>query len=96
MNVFTMSIEVFDNHIDDLGHVNNVQYLNWVQEAAHAHWELLTKNANKSFGVWVVRSHSITYKKPAFKGDLLALKTYVKQSRGALSERIVELFNSNQ
>ena len=91
-----MTTEVFPEHIDALGHVNNVQYLYWVQDAAHNHWEALIQNIDKPLGVWVVRSHSITYKQPALEGDKLTLKTYVKQSRGVLSERIVEIFNAEQ
>jgi acyl-CoA thioester hydrolase len=91
-----MTTEVLPEHIDALGHVNNVQYLYWVQDAAHNHWEALIQNIDKPLGVWVVRSHSITYKQPALEGDKLTLKTYVKQSRGVLSERIVEIFNAEQ
>jgi acyl-CoA thioester hydrolase len=91
-----MTTEVLPEHIDTLGHVNNVQYLYWVQDAAHNHWEALIQNIDKPLGVWVVRSHSITYKQAALEGDKLTLKTYVKQSRGVLSERIVEIFNAEQ
>jgi acyl-CoA thioester hydrolase len=91
-----MTTEVLPEHIDALGHVNNVQYLYWVQDAAHNHWEALIQNIDKPLGVWVVRSHSITYKQAALEGDKLTLKTYVKQSRGVLSKRIVEIFNAEQ
>ena len=96
MKSYSMTTEVLPEHIDALGHVNNVQYLYWVQDAAHNHWEVLIQNIDKLLGVWVVRSHSITYKQAALEGDKLTLKTYVKQSRGVLSERIVEIFNAEQ
>ena len=96
MKSYSMTTEVLPEHIDALGHVNNVQYLYWVQDAAHNHWEALIQNIDKPLGVWVVRSHSITYKLAALEGDKLTLKTYVKQSRGVLSERIVEIFNAEQ
>lgn len=96
MKSYSMTTEVLPEHIDALGHVNNVQYLYWVQDAAHNHWEALIQNIDKPLGVWVVRSHSITYKQAALEGDKLTLKTYVKQSRGVLSERIVEIFNAEQ
>ena len=96
MKSYSMTTEVLPEHIDTLGHVNNVQYLYWVQDAAHNHWEALIQNIDKPLGVWVVRSHSITYKQAALEGDKLTLKTYVKQSRGVLSERIVEIFNAEQ
>ena len=96
MKSYSMTTEVLPEHIDALGHVNNVQYLYWVQDAAHNHWEALIQNIDKPLGVWVVRSHSITYKQAALEGDKLTLKTYVKQSRGVLSERIVEIFTAEQ
>lgn len=96
MKSYSMTTEVLPEHIDALGHVNNVQYLYWVQDAAHNHWEALIQNIDKPLGVWVVRSHSITYKQAALEGDKLTLKTYVKQSRGVLSERTVEIFNAEQ
>ena len=96
MKSYSMTTEVLPEHIDTLGHVNNVQYLYWVQDAAHNHWEALIQNIDKPLGVWVVRSHSITYKQAALEGNKLTLKTYVKQSRGVLSERIVEIFNAEQ
>ncbi len=96
MKSYSMTTEVLTKHIDALGHVNNVQYLYWVQDAAHNHWEALIQNINKPLGVWVVRSHSITYKQAALMGDTLTLKTRVKQIRGVLSERIVEIFNAER
>ncbi|MDA0793218.1 MAG: thioesterase family protein [Bacteroidetes bacterium] len=92
MKVFTLTTKVLAEHIDNLGHVNNVQYLQWVQDAAFAHWEALIQNQKETLGIWVVRSHSITYKNPAFINDEITLKTYVKQSKGVLSERIVEIY----
>jgi acyl-CoA thioester hydrolase len=96
MNRFRITTQVLPEHIDNLGHVNNVQYLYWVQTAAHTHWEELTNMITEPIGVWVVRSHSIIYKNEAFEGETLTLETYVKQSRGALSERIVEIYNPEQ
>lgn len=96
MKSFGITLQVQPEQIDGLGHVNNIHYLQWVQDVAQAHWEVLTKEIKKPLGIWVVRSHMITYKQPALKGDLLTLKTYVKQSRGVLSERIVEILNAEQ
>ena len=37
-NSFRHAIHVKGEDIDELGHVNNVVYLRWVQEVASAHW----------------------------------------------------------
>ena len=36
---FELTIPVEPAEIEEIGHVNNVAYLRWVQEVAVAHWE---------------------------------------------------------
>jgi len=91
MNTFTLERTVLAQHLDDLKHVNNVQYLYWVQEVAQAHWKALTSGRSDEFEIWVVRSHHIEYKQAAQLGDVLTLTTYFKKSSNFLSERIVEV-----
>lgn len=92
MTPFVLERRVEAVHLDALAHVNNVQYLQWVQEAALAHWEALTANSEAVYHLWVVRSHHIEYKLPAQLGDTLLLSTYVKENQGFRSERIVEIY----
>ena len=80
------------DHLDELAHVNNVQYLHWVQEIAEAHWKSLIGKDSCSFGIWVVRSHKIDYKRPAKLYDWLTLKTHVTLTEGFLSQRIVKIY----
>ena len=96
MNKFTQKIIVTKNHLDDLDHVNNVQYLHWAQEIAKSHWSYLIKNINEKFGVWVVRHHDVTYKLGAYLGDKILISTYIKTVKGPISERIVEFHNSKE
>ncbi len=63
--------EVTAAHLDELQHVNNVQYLQWVQDIAGAHWQSLIAGKTEAFGLWVVRSHHIEYKRQAKLGDSL-------------------------
>ena len=91
---YQMDVRVMPEHIDGLNHVNNVQYLYWVQEIAKAHWNELTAPLDKIDGVWVVRNHFIEYKRPAFLGDSLLIETHVKTMRGSLSERMVSIRNA--
>jgi acyl-CoA thioester hydrolase len=39
--VYEKQIKVTEEHIDQNNHVNNVQYVHWVEEAAAEHWDLL-------------------------------------------------------
>lgn len=91
--LFEKSLIVKAEHLDEMNHVNNVQYLQWVQDVAKAHWG---KNAKKEWlaqYAWVALNHFIEYKKPAFLDDELILQTYVEGFRGVKSIRIVKCFN---
>ena len=90
---YQMKVDVVLEHIDGLGHVNNVQYLYWIQEVAKAHWDALTASIYDKEGIWVVRNHFIEYKRPALLGNKLRIETVVKTIRGPLSERFVSIKN---
>lgn len=77
--------------IDRLGHVNNVVYLRWMQEAAAAHWEHAAPAALRATVAWVVVRHEIDYKAPARLGDRLIARTWVGAPAGATWERFVEI-----
>lgn len=91
-NTHQYDLQVNKNHLDELAHVNNVQYLHWVQEIAEAHWKSLIGKNPYPFGIWVVRSHKIDYKRPAKLYDWLTLKTHVTLTEGFLSQRIVRIY----
>lgn len=91
---FELSVEVEEKHIDALSHVNNIVYLQWVQEVAGAHWFSV---AGKNSGyIWVVRKHEIEYFKPAFKGDILSLRTWVEKMEGFRSIRRVDILRGEE
>jgi acyl-CoA thioester hydrolase len=82
------------DEIDDLGHAGNYHYVRWMQHAAVAH-----STANgwpparyRDLGAgWMVRSHQITYLKPAFEGDGLVISTWVANMKTATSLRRYEI-----
>lgn len=76
--------------IDELGHVNNVIYLRWVQEAAVAHWKTLTSAEAQRTVVWVVVRHEIDYKTPALLGDEIIVRTWVGEATRLTFERHTE------
>jgi len=88
---FSMTITVHKNDIDELGHVNNVVYVRWVQEVAAAHWDSLASHNIKQKYVWVVLRHEIDYLSAAFENDHITATTWVGESNGARSERFVHL-----
>ena len=72
---------------DDNGHVNNVAYIQWMQDAATLHSDAqgCSLECYQRLGSsWVVRSHHIDYLHPAFAGEEIEIKTWVcnmKRSR---------------
>jgi acyl-CoA thioester hydrolase len=93
-NDFSLSITVLRNDIDELGHVNNVVYVRWVQEVAAAHWNSLPSAEIRQKYLWVVVRHEIDYVRAAFEGDHLIATTWVGESNGARSERIVHIIHA--
>jgi acyl-CoA thioester hydrolase len=75
--------------VDTNGHVNNVQYVQWMQEAAVRHsWSVGCTQLTESLGAtWVIRSHRIQYLRPAFAGDDLIVLTWVADFRRVRSLR---------
>ena len=49
MTPFVLERRVEAAHLDALSHVNNVQYLQLVQEAALKHWDALTANSEVAY-----------------------------------------------
>ncbi len=85
----TLHLEVEASAIDANGHVNNVEYLRWMQQAAIAHADVTgCTAATKSAGAsWVVRSHFVEYLRPAFLGEDIAIFTWVTTFRKVSSVR---------
>lgn len=94
MNSLSLSILVGPADIDAMGHVNNVVYLRWMQDAAAAHWEAAAPPELRDAVSWVVVRHEIDYKAPAFDGEHLTARTWVGEPSGATWERFIEIRHS--
>jgi acyl-CoA thioester hydrolase len=79
---FEMQRVVRANEIDELGHVNNVVYLAWINDVAVAHWNSLTTDALRRKHIWVALRHEIDYKAEALVGDQILVRTWTGASRG--------------
>lgn len=89
---YSFKIKVAKDAIDELNHVNNITYLNWVQLAAKKHWKELSSSKFDENLAWVVLRHEIDYLSPAFLNDELTIKTWVGETGGVKSIRYVEIF----
>ncbi len=88
---FELEMPVRKEEIDRMGHVNNVVYLRWVQEAAVRHWYAVASEEEKASLLWVVKRHEIDYRRPAFVGDAVIVRTWVGEASGRSFERLTEM-----
>lgn len=80
--LFTLWLTVPAAAIDDNDHVNNVVYVQWLQDVATAHADRAGYGVARCLelgGTWVVRAHSIEYLGGALLGDRLRLETWVAE-----------------
>ena len=91
---FEIAISVEPADIDELGHVNNVAYLRWVQDVAVAHWRAVAAADDQARLRWLVVRHEIDYKHPAFLGDRILAKTWVGTASRIRFERHTELLRT--
>jgi acyl-CoA thioester hydrolase len=88
---YSKTITIPASAIDENGHVNNVVYVQWMQDIAVEHYASLggiAAQGNES--TWVVREHKIEYLLPAFVGEEIEIHTWVENIRRVRSLRKYE------
>jgi acyl-CoA thioester hydrolase len=82
-NVYQYDFTVPEKAMDNNGHVNNVHYVQWMQDAAISHSEHVkcSELAEAMGAAWVVRTHRIEYLRPAFPNDEINLFTWISSFR---------------
>ena len=93
--MFEKEIRVQESDLDALKHVNNVRYVDWVQEVALAHWHEKAPKEMREKWVWVMTKHCIEYKKAAVLDNHILIKTYLEAAKGPIANRIVEFYIEN-
>jgi acyl-CoA thioester hydrolase len=94
---FEYTRTVQEEDLDELGHVNNAVYLTYIETAArkHAIREGFRLEDFKAHGVIpIVRSHHISYYKPALRNDMLLISTEVKEVSGPKAVRHNQVKNA--
>jgi len=78
-NIYQYRLTVPDHAIDVNGHVSNIEYLRWMQEAAVFHMDVhgCNKATLDAGATWVVRMHHLKYLRPAFGGEKIIVLTWV-------------------
>lgn len=93
---YTHTLTAPQSAIDANGHVNNIEYVRWMQDAAIAHADAAGCSAATAAvgATWMARSHRIDYLRPAFAGEQIIIRTWVKDFRRAFSRRRYEFMRA--
>ena len=94
MSRFTMSFTAQPERIDELGHVNNAVWVQWIQAIAGAHWEAVVPPEHAAAHVWVVTRHEIDYRGNVVAGETVTAETWVPDPpKGARFDRHVRFLD---
>lgn len=88
---FEHSFIVKPEDIDQQGHVNNVRFVQWIQDVAVAHWFNTATSDQLESLTWVVLRHEIDYLHPAFETEEITACTWVGGATAAKCERFTEI-----
>jgi acyl-CoA thioester hydrolase len=86
----TIELVAQPSDIDENGHVSNLVYLRWVQDAARSHSEAVGWDHAayiRAGAAFFVRRHEIDYFAAAVEGDRIVVTTFVSTWSAATSER---------
>jgi acyl-CoA thioester hydrolase len=92
MNYYYQSIP---GDIDEMGHVNNIIYLRWIQEVAIAHWKNEATTEQQENILWIVKRHEIDYKQSAHLGDEIIARTWVGEASEIIFDRHTEILRAS-
>jgi acyl-CoA thioester hydrolase len=88
---FTLAFTAAPEHIDMNGHVNNMVWLEWVQDIATAHWETVASPEHIDRYAWFVTRHEIDYRGNIKRGDSVTAHTFIPDPpQGARFVRCVD------
>ena len=96
MTRFTLHFTAAPDDIDELGHVNNAVWVQWIQRIATAHWEYVAPPTHRDDYVWVVTRHEIDYRGNLVAGETVTGETWVPTPpHGARFDRHVRFLGAD-
>ena len=90
---FSRKIRIVPSNIDEMHHVNNVVYSQWIQDISEAHWKETTTPEIRKDIAWVVRRHEIDFLQSVVMGDELTAYTWPEMPEGLKVIRNVVVIN---
>lgn len=95
-NTFTRTFIAAPQHIDELGHVNNTVWVQWIQDMATAHWDAVARAEDRAAYFWVVVRHEIDYRGNVSEGESVTATTWIEGlAAGAKSLRRVDFADAS-
>lgn len=94
-DLFTLPLAILPEDIDGNGHVNNVVYVRWLQDAGTAHWNARFTGDERAQWSWIGLRHEIDYLRPLLPGDTVRALTWVGDARGPRFDRFVRIEGPN-
>ncbi len=91
MKRFSQQILVQKHHIDEQNHVNNVIYVQWIQDVAVAHWVSEVSLKVQDELTWFLLRHEIDYKQQSFENDEITVTTWVGSATKVTCKRFTEI-----
>ena len=88
---FSTTIKVQPEHLDNINHVNNVIYVQWMQDIASMHWEAFASEKLKEEILWMIKRHEIDYYNQAFLNDELLMTTWTGEFTNVTWKRHYEI-----
>lgn len=88
---FTKQITALPDHIDELGHVNNAVWVQWMEQVSVDHWRQDADPAHVDAYIWVVTRHEVDYRGNVAVDDVVTARTWIPEPpRGARFDRLME------
>ena len=97
-NIYHKIIQIDSGMIDGNDHVNNVVYVEWMQEIATEHastWgvdDLMDEEGT----AWFARKHTIEYLRPIFLGDEIDAHTWISTVERVKSQRRYQFLRNGE
>ena len=79
VSIFTYTFIVPQSAIDEYGHVNNITYLQWMNDAALRHPAAIPEFRQPENTGWFIREHRIEYLTSAYLGDEIEVRTWITE-----------------
>jgi acyl-CoA thioester hydrolase len=94
--IYSKKIHIPETAIGENDHVNNVVYVQWMQDIAVEHYAAIGGiEAQGAQSTWVIREHRVEYFLPAFAGEQIEIRTWVENVRRVRALREYEFVRTS-